>query len=53
MSLYRKISIYYVSERLGHANIETTLKHYAHVVKELREEDAKRTVDIFGGMANV
>jgi integrase len=49
--LYRKVSIYYVSERLGHKNIETTLKYYAHVVKELRERDEKDTVDTFEKMA--
>nr|WP_310795820.1 site-specific integrase [Heyndrickxia oleronia] len=41
--LYNKVSIYYVSERLGHKDIETTHKHYSHVTKELREEDAKTT----------
>lgn len=37
--LYRKASIYYVSERLGHKNINTTLSEYTHVMKELREQD--------------
>ncbi|MBS4200313.1 site-specific integrase [Bacillus sp. FJAT-49732] len=45
--LYRKISIYYVSERLGHASIDTTQRHYAHVIKELREEDTNNTITIF------
>ncbi len=48
--LYRKISIYYVSERLGHANIDTTLRHYAHVIKELREEDTKNAIATFENM---
>lgn len=39
--LYKKISIYYVSERLGHAKIDTTLNYYSHVIKELREEDTR------------
>ncbi|MGD6894325.1 tyrosine-type recombinase/integrase [Bacillus infantis] len=51
--LYRKISIYYVSERLGHANIDTTLRHYAHVIKELREEDTKNAIKTFEQMAIV
>lgn len=51
--LYRKVSIYYVSERLGHANIDTTLKHYAHVIKELREEDTQNTISTFEQMAIV
>lgn len=37
--LYLKASIHYVSERLGHSDIETTLKEYTHVLKELRLED--------------
>lgn len=45
--LYKKVSIYYVSERLGHSDIETTLKKYAHLVKELREEDEIKTVELF------
>lgn len=45
--LYKKVSIYYVSERLGHSNIETTLKEYAHIVKELRKEDEKKTIELF------
>lgn len=48
--LYKKVSIYYVSERLGHGDIETTLQHYAHIVKELRKEDEKSTIKIFGEM---
>ncbi|NMM52124.1 tyrosine-type recombinase/integrase [Paenibacillus aquistagni] len=48
--LYKKVSIYYVSERLGHEGIETTLSYYAHIVKELREQDVKSTIKIFGSM---
>lgn len=46
--LYKKVSIYYVSERLGHADIETTMQHYAHIIKELREQDEKTTMAVFG-----
>lgn len=45
--LYKKVTIYYVSERLGHADIETTLQSYAHIVKELRKQDEKSTIKIF------
>jgi integrase len=37
--LYRGISIYYVSEYLGHADIETTMRDYSHIIKELRKKD--------------
>lgn len=48
--LYRKATIYYVSERLGHANIDTTHRYYSHVIKELREEDTKIAIDTFSKM---
>lgn len=48
--LYKKISIYYVSERLGHKDIETTHRHYAHVTKELRSEEAMATTNLFTNM---
>lgn len=51
--LYKKVSIYYVSERLGHADIDTTLKHYAHVIKELRIEDTNAAIKTFEQMAIV
>ncbi len=49
--LYRKASIHFVSERLGHSDIETTLKEYTHVLKELRLEDEQVTVETFENMA--
>lgn len=48
--LYKKVSIHYVSERLGHGDIDTTLKQYTHVIKELREEDELGTVNTFEQM---
>lgn len=50
--LYRKATIYYVSERLGHANIDTTHRYYSHVIKELREDDTKIAIDTFSRMNN-
>ncbi|MBM7605940.1 integrase [Metabacillus crassostreae] len=49
--LYKKVSIYYVSERLGHSDIDTTLKEYSHVVKELRIEDEKKTIELFNNIS--
>lgn len=48
--LYKKVSIYYVSERLGHNDIDTTLKEYSHVIKELREEDEEATTKVYEQM---
>ncbi|WP_102029160.1 site-specific integrase [Salirhabdus sp. Marseille-P4669] len=47
--LYKNVSIYYVSERLGHKDIETTYKYYAHIIKELRKEDELKTINTFEG----
>lgn len=48
--LYRGVSVYYVSERLGHKDTETTNKTYAHILKELREKDEQATIDVFKNM---
>lgn len=51
--LYKKASIHYVSERLGHSDIETTLKQYTHVLTELRLQDEKLTVETFENMVAI
>lgn len=48
--LYKKASPHYVSERLGHGDIETTLKVYTHVLKELRLEDEQLSIKTFEQM---
>src|SRR5699024_1271445 len=45
--LYFDVSILYVSERLGHSNVETTYEHYSHLVKELKDKDQEKTIKIF------
>lgn len=45
--LYRKATIYYVSERLGHNDIATTNNEYSHVLKEMRKEDENIAVNIY------
>lgn len=50
--LYKRISIYYVAERAGHSSIDTTSNSYAHVLTELREEDAAKSVKTFEVMAS-
>lgn len=49
--LYKKISINYISERLGHKNIETTWSTYAHILKEMRIEDEENTIRLLDHMA--
>ncbi|GIN41165.1 hypothetical protein J19TS1_41140 [Heyndrickxia oleronia] len=48
--LFKKASIHYVSERLGQSDIETSLKVYAHVLKELRIEDEQLSMKTFEQM---
>lgn len=48
--LYKGVSIQYISERLGHADIDTTVRVYAHMVKELKIADEQKTTNIFEAM---
>lgn len=50
--LYKKASVQYVSERLGHQDIETTLKRYAHLLEESREEYNQLAINTFKEMYN-
>lgn len=45
--IYKKASIIYVSERLGHVSPDITYKKYAHVMKELREEDESVAINMY------
>lgn len=45
--IYRKASIIYVCERLGHASPDITYKRYAHVMKELRSEDEGIAISMY------
>ncbi|WP_050901096.1 site-specific integrase [Lentibacillus jeotgali] len=44
---YKKASMNYVSERLGHEDIGTTWKTYSHLMEERREKDERITIDTF------
>lgn len=50
--LYKRASIYYVSERLGHSDIDTTMKYYAHIIKELRDQDDKISIATFSELVS-
>ncbi|MFX3616399.1 MAG: tyrosine-type recombinase/integrase [Sporolactobacillus sp.] len=49
--LYKKATILYVSERLGHQDVQTTYKYYAHILKEMRQEDDQVAMDTFESMS--
>ncbi|AMW99243.1 tyrosine-type recombinase/integrase [Rummeliibacillus stabekisii] len=48
--LYKGLTIYYVSERLGHKDIQTTLQSYTHVLDEMRERDDSKALKVFEEM---
>ncbi|EFI67582.1 integrase, phage-related protein [Lysinibacillus fusiformis ZC1] len=48
--LHKKASYQYVSRRLGHEDIETTMRTYAHLLKETIEENDQLAIDTFTEM---
>lgn len=45
--LFKGANVHSVSQRLGHADIQTTLDHYAHVLEEMKERDESIAVNIY------
>src|SRR5699024_8563527 len=45
--IYKGATINYVSERLGHSNVQTTYTKYLHVLKEIRKQDDKKVTNTF------
>ncbi|WP_080291042.1 site-specific integrase [Oenococcus oeni] len=45
--LANNVSMQYVSERLGHANLSITEKVYSHLLENKRKEEDKKAMDIF------
>ena len=45
--IYKKVSIIYISERLGHSSPDITYKRYSHLMKELRQEDEKTAINLY------
>lgn len=43
--LYKGVSIYYISKRLGHSDLETTLNVYTHMIKELEEKEEAKSME--------
>lgn len=53
--IYKGVSIYYISERLGHASYSTTIRVYSHLIREMeKQETAKAVVALseMGGTVN-
>lgn len=45
--LYKGVNVQSVSQRLGHGDIQTTLDHYAHVLKVMEERDEAISAKVF------
>lgn len=50
--LAKKVDLQYVSQRLGHESIQTTIKTYAHLLNNLKEEEASKTVQLLNGLGD-
>ena len=48
--IYEKVSLDYVSERLGHIDIDTTRKTYVHLLKEMRNEEEENTLRVLNAL---
>lgn len=51
MLLHNGISIYYISKRLGHVDITTTLSTYSHLLEETQDQEESKTLDLLRHMA--
>lgn len=45
--IYKKVSIVYISERLGHSSPDITYRRYSHVMKELRVEEENVAINMY------
>lgn len=45
--LYQGVSIYYISQRLGHKSFSVTLNVYSHIIKELETKEASKAIRAF------
>lgn len=48
--LYRGLDVHYVSKRAGHKTIQTTLDTYAHILKEMQQEQINRAKETMNEM---
>lgn len=46
MLIHEGVSIYYISKRLGHTSINTTLSIYSHLLKETERQEDEKLVEI-------
>lgn len=51
--LYRGINIKYISRRLGHKDIVTTLQTYSHVIDELEQKESRKVDDTINDLYDI
>jgi integrase len=49
--LLRGVNLKAVSRRLGHDDVETTLRHYAHVLPDMHQQAADAVDELFGSVS--
>ncbi|MDK1720188.1 tyrosine-type recombinase/integrase [Dellaglioa algida] len=50
--LYKGVSIYYISQRLGHSSFKTTIDIYSHVIDELDTKEKDKTIAALSDLSN-
>lgn len=45
--IYKRANNHSVSKWLGHSDIQTTLDHYSHVLKEMEERDEAIAINVY------
>lgn len=50
--LHSGVSIYYISKRLGHKNIKTTMDVYSHLLDETAEEEKNKAIQALEAMGS-
>ncbi|WZX99245.1 site-specific integrase [Bacillus sp. FSL W7-1360] len=48
--LYKQCNIKYVSRRLGHTDVITTLRVYAHIIDEMEQRDSQEVNNLMDGL---
>ncbi|MFU0774341.1 integrase [Staphylococcus pasteuri] len=48
--LHNDVSIYYISKRLGHKNIKTTMDVYSHLLDEIEQKEKQKAVNALENM---
>lgn len=48
--IYKGVSIYYISERLGHSNYSTTIRVYSHLLREMEKKETGKALVALSSM---